>query len=311
MVESNNGVERLDVKLIRYFLVLVEERNVSRAAERLDISQSALSHALGRLRQALGDLLVVRTGGRMEATPRALELVPIAARILRDLDRMVAQPESFDPAIAATRFVMSSTWYFDELLMPLLVERLQREAPRVALETWPPNSERGDEWIENGEIDFRLGWVPEPASELRFQTLYVDRCIGIARLGHPDAAPKLTLERYLRSAHVRLAPARRVNHFVQQALQALGVPAPPTAFVSHNHHAVMETVARTDLMCVLPLRIVQASAARLNLQMMELPFALPEMPVGVYWHERTHALASHRWFRAVLAEVSRRFAEGR
>lgn len=303
----SSGVEQLDLRLVRYFAVLMEEQNVSRAAERLDISQSALSHALARLRVALGDPLVVRSGTSMVATRRALELAPIASAILRDLDRMLPSFEVFDPPTARTRFVMSSTWYLDDLLMPLLVARLQRDAPGVSLETWPPNSQRGDDWIANGEIDFRLGWVPEPAPELRFQGLYVDRCVVVARQGHPLLEQRLTLEQFLAAGHLRLAPARRVNQLVQQALMALNIPELQPAFVAHSHHAALGTIAKSDLIAILPARIVDANAMRLGLQKRDPPFTLPEMPVAVYWHERTHMLDSHRWFRRLLASVARQF----
>lgn len=310
---SNTDVvaEQLDLKLLRYFVVLLEEQSVSRAAARLDVTQSALSHALRRLRNLLDDPLVMRSSGRMKATERALELQQIALAILHDVDRMVSKPLDFDPASSSVKFLMTSTLSFDWLLMPLLVERMRREAPCTTLETWSPNSELGDIWIEYGKIDFRLGWVPHPSPELRFQTLYTDHCVCIARHGHPRLEGRITFEQFLRFSHVRVANARRVNHYVDQALNALGASELHIPFIAHSYDAVMQSVARTDLIAVVPSRIVGASADALGIQVLNPPFELPEMPVAVYWHERTHAKPSHRWFRRLIADIARQHEASR
>jgi DNA-binding transcriptional LysR family regulator len=295
-----------DLKLLMCFDALMAERSVSRAAERLDLSQPAMSHALARLRRLFDDPLLLKGRGLMTPTARALQLEGQVQELLAALRRLAEQPAAFEPATARQRFSIMAPEYAEYLLAAPLALRLQREAPNVALDFRASDPERALDWLARGDLDFRLGWWPEPPAALRYKLLFRDRLVCAVRKGHPRFRAAITSEDFLAAPHVRLQTPRTSvsSGALDQAATALRRTL-NIALKVQNLSVMSEVVAASNLVATLPERLALRLQEKYPLQVLPLPLAVPDIRMALYWHERTHKHAAHRWLRQALSDVSK------
>jgi DNA-binding transcriptional LysR family regulator len=300
-----NVVQNIDRALLRCFDALITERSVSRAAERLGLSQPAMSNALARLRELLDDPLLLRARGLMTPTNRALELVEPVRNTLASLDRILSRPGPFDPATSRLSFTLTAPEYVESTLLPALIERLQRDAPLIDLEVRSVNPDKAVEWLETGELDFRLGWVRDPPPSLRSRLLFRDRFVCLARNEHPHIHGSLSLDQYMTLPHVRARTSTR-STFWRTIDEAASVHrrGPRVAYIVQDFVVAPRVVATTDLIATVPERFALSVAGPYSLQILKPPLRLPPISICAYWHERTQREPAHRWFSKVLAEVS-------
>jgi DNA-binding transcriptional LysR family regulator len=312
-VQQRMDIYDVDVALLRTFSALVSERNVSKTAERLNVSQPAVSHALDRLRKLFDDPLLVRAQGRMTPTVRALELAGEVNRILSDLEHLTAAKASFNPASTRAKFVLSATEYLEYLLVPTLLARLEEEAPGVDLEIRSPSPSRSLSFsaLEQGDLDLQLAWMPSPLPSQRFRRLFSDRLVCIARRDHPQVQGSLSFEQLLSLPHVRGSRGSHVTgRSIDSAVAARGGRL-RLALKVENFLTIPFVVARSDAIAALPEGLARDFAGPLKLQVLEPPLKLPQVRFAMYWHERTHNNRRHQWFRKLLAEVAETVWEGR
>jgi len=296
--------EKLDLKLLHLFSVLMTERNVSRAAQRLGISQPAMSLVLRRLRVLFKDPLFVRAHNEMVPTPRALELGVSVRRILEDLGTLLDVEPSFDPKTARAHFALTIPSYISFLLLPKLIRAVERRAPGVTLDARASDRDLAAQWLETGEIDFRIGWINAPPDALRYKVLYTDRFVVLASRTNPKARRSLSVEEFCTLGHVRtmVHPRSDSGRLIDQALGALGLRLNITAVVQ-DALAVPYTVVNTGLIALVPSRLAVSVARHLPLRILQPPIELPEQTIALYWHERTHNGAAHRWLRNEIGEI--------
>jgi DNA-binding transcriptional LysR family regulator len=194
---------QLDLNLLRVFDALLDERGVTRAGDRLGLSQSAVSHALGRLRLTLGDELFVRRSTGMEPTPRALEIGPALHTALLQMQTALA-PAGFDAATTERRFTVAAGPYGCAVLIPAVVQALQREAPGATLQI-AAYGEGTVEALDTGRNDAALMGADAPARRFRFQRLFTETMVWIVRAGHPLTEGQLTLQRLMDTPHILVA----------------------------------------------------------------------------------------------------------
>lgn len=297
------NITNLDVRLLHWFDILISERSVSRSAQRLNISQPAMSLALRRLRRMFRDPLFVRAHNEMVPTPRALELVVPIRRILEELATLVEGAASFDPQTANGQFTITVPSYISFLLLPRLIRRIEKKAPGISLDIRSSNREHAIEWLEKGEIDFRIGWIKEPPDTLRFKTLYRDHFVCLARKDHPEVGRKLTLEQLCAVPHVRAMVHKNSDsgRLIDQTLDALGMRI-RIALLVQDSLIVPYVVANSNLIAVVPARLAQGISRQLLIRVLPVPIKLPEQNIALYWHERTHRDAAHEWMRAQIGE---------
>jgi DNA-binding transcriptional LysR family regulator len=296
----------IDRTLLRCFDALVTERSVSRAAERVGVTQPTMSTALARLRLVFGDPLLLRARGMMTPTNRALELVEPVRAALANIDGILARTNAFDPATSRARFTLTAPEYVEYTLVPPLIEALQSSAPHISLDVRSVNPAKALEWLESGEVDLRVGWVREPATSLRSMVLFRDRFVCLARSGHPEVKGRLTSQQYLSLTHVRARTSPR-SDFWRVLDEATGEGQQRRARVAHIVQDFMVTpriVAGTDFIAVVPERFALSVAGHYSLQMLKSPLRLPAICISAYWHERSQREPAHRWFRKVLTEVA-------
>ncbi len=305
VIQIMNGQDP-DFRLLRCFAALMTERSVSRAALRLELSQPAVSHALARLRRLFDDPLLLKGQGRMTPTARALELEGEVRALLGAAERLRARPAEFAPATARQRFNVMSPEFVEYLLAPRLAADLETRAPGIDVAFRSSAPEHAAAWLESGEIDLRLGWLPDPPPSLRMKLLFRDPLVCIVRRGHPRLKGRISAAQYLDAAHVRVEqPRTRVSTgAVDAAVAALGGRL-RIALQVQNAYALAHAVAQSNLLSTMPQRLARAMAAHHPLQVLSLPLEVPDARIAMYWHERTHKQPAQRWFRQLLAEIAR------
>jgi DNA-binding transcriptional LysR family regulator len=292
----------VDLNLLVALDALLTARSVTRAAAQLGLTQSATSHALGRLRQLFGDELLIRSPRGMLPTPRAEELaIPIRA-VLLDIERAVAHAPGFDPATATTTFTIAAQDYAELLLLPALIERLRVEAPGVALAVVPAGDGCWED-LEAGRVDLVLAPFAPERGGLCQKHLFDERFVCLLREGHPAAKRKLTLDRFVELPHALIAPGGRPGGSVDDALALLGRTRRVTLMVPHFLVAP-HIIARSDLVLTVPERIARHFAGLLPLRVLTPPIELPGFRMHQLWHERRSRDPRLTYLRKLIAEVA-------
>lgn len=300
------NIQEIDFRLLQCFAALLTERSVSRAAAQLELSQPAMSHALGRLRRLFDDPLLIKGHGHMTPTARALELEVEVRALLAGAERLVSRPAEFVPATTRTRFVVMTPEFVEYLLAPPLIAHVEAHSPGVDVAFRTSDPEHAPDWFESGEIDIRLGWVTDPPPLLRVKLLFRDPLVCIARRNHPRLKNRISVAQFMETPHVRVErPRTRVSTgAVDAAVAALGGRL-RIALQVQNAFALAHAVAQSNLISTVPQRLARVLAAQHPLQVLPLPLDVPDVRIAMYWHERTHKQPAQRWFRQLLAETAR------
>lgn len=296
-------LRRLDLNLLVVLEALISERSVTRAADRLGLTQPAVSHALGRLRKSLGDPLLVRVPRGMELTPRAQAIARPLARALDDLAAAVRPPAQFEPASASRRFRIATDDYLERLLLPKLLARLWRAGPGIDIEVTTAGPRSGHE-LADGPLDAVIaptgviGRLPGAYT----QHLFDERFVCLSRARHPAIGRKLTLDDYVSLPHLLVSPGGRPGSVVDSALARLGLRRRVAITVPH-FLAALPIVRQSDAIVTIGRRL--ALASREGLRIHAPPLELPGFDVSLFWHERDHADPAHIWFRRMVAGTAR------
>jgi DNA-binding transcriptional LysR family regulator len=295
-------LQDLDLNLLVVLDALLQDRNVTRASQRMGTTQSTLSSALARLRTALGDPLFVRSQRGLVPTPRALALGPVVREVLQTLSDAMASQEAFDPATAQHRFVLAATDYVQAILLPPLLRLLQAEAPGIQIEIIPISHQFPWESLAGSEVDLILGGSLQGPEGLQSRLLFKDRLACVLRQGHPALERPLDLAAYLSLSHVevRVVDGQTV---ADQALAGLNVHRHVVLAVPQFLVALF-TALETDLCFTLATRIAHPFAKDLPLVMLPLPFETPPVSVRAFWHVRMKDDLMHRWLRSVVFRAS-------
>ncbi|MBO9197283.1 LysR family transcriptional regulator [Rhizobium sp. 16-449-1b] len=301
---------RYDLNLLPVFVTLMEERNVTRAADRLGITQPALSNALARLRVVMRDPLFVRERYGMQPTQMALELAPVIATALAAIDGAVLGQQEFDPAEADLSFTIAPNSYVEYVLMPAIVARLRETAPGIRLRLTPYGNDLIETGVMSGTTAMVLGRIVEPPDNLVVQHLMDEGLACVVRADHPEISDSLSKEQYERMRHVNVVPHGRLRVGLFQALEQRGLRREVAVSVTH-FLAVPEMIAVTDYCATLPRLICRHLAADPRLKIVPAPVDLGSFPVDLAWHVRHRDDPAHRWLRSLIADVAREVSEVR
>jgi DNA-binding transcriptional LysR family regulator len=302
----------LDLNLLRVFDAVMSEQNLTRAANRLAMTQPAVSNALKRLRDALGDELLIRTAHGVRPTARAEELWPTVRKSLADLEAAVT-PETFDVSKTQTTFRMAMADATAALWLPALVRLIEREAPGINVRMVPLTTRDPRASLLRGDIDLTIGFFPgvvaqlgtEPSSPIRHERLYTGHYVCVMRKNHPLADQELTLDAYCASNHLLVSFSGRAHGLVSDALAQLGRQRRILLTVNQFFTAG-QIVASSNLLTVLPRHLIGSTgmSADADLITKELPFSMPAVHVDMLWHERDARSPAHRWLRAKLVATT-------
>ena len=298
---------RYDLNLLPVFLTLIEERNVTRAAERLGITQPALSNALARLRTTLKDPLFIRERYGIQPTPIALELAPVIAEALAKIDEAVLGQQAFDPAKAERLITIAPNNYVEFALVPHIVARLRETAPGIKLRLTPYGNDLVETGVISGTTSVVLGRITEPPDNLIVQHLMDESLACIVRADHPEIGETISKEQFERLKHVNVIPPGRLRAGLFQALSQKGLKREVAVSVT-SFPSVPEMIAVTDYCATLPSLICRRLAEDKRLKVLPAPVDLGTFPVDMAWHVRYRHDPAHRWLRSMISETIQRVA---
>ena len=290
-----DDLRRIDLNLLLTLHALLAEQHVSRAALRLHRSQPAVSHALAQLRDLFADPLLVRRGGRLQPTARALELVQPLQEALQQLDALLSRP-GFDPARARRSFRLAMSDYGARVVLPRLMRGLREEAPGIDLVVTQGSREAMLSQLFDGEIDLALGVFPTLAAPLCAEPLFEERFACLADRDTLPARGGLTLEEWLARPHVLVAVRPGADNEIDLALAAQGQQRRVALALPH-WAAATEVIAGTDLLLTVARRSLEGRLSLKGLRCFEPPLPIRAFEFQQAWHERREGDAAHRWLR--------------
>lgn len=294
----------IDVNLLVALDALLDERSVTRAAERMGVSQSAMSRTLARLRELVGDPLLVRNVNEMERTPVAEDLCGPLREALGRLDALVTEREAFDPASSTRSFRLELTDHVAVALLPALLPRLRTQAPGVDLEVAPPEGEPEARLIER-RTELFIGGVVQDVPGLFRQALFEEELVCVVRHDHPAREDLHRIDRYAALDHLMISPRGTSREgVVDRALAAHDLQRRVVLRLPQFLVAPL-VVASTDLVATIPRRVAEALAHDGRLAIVAPPLPLASFTVHQVWHERHHHDHGHRWLRQQVAEAMR------
>ena len=311
--DHSPAFRQLDLNLLRVFDEVMTERSLTRAAHKLSLTQPAVSNALQRLREALGDDLMKRSGQEMSPTPRALALWPAVREALGQLEGALV-PGQFVPAQASNTFILAMADATAAKLMPGLLAAMDQTAPGVSIRVVPLTTRDPRRLLEDETLDLAIGYFPATMADLtaRIQSgaavafsherLYSGEYVCVMRRDHPLAKEALTLANYCAARHLLVSFSGRPFGFVDEALAAIGQKRRIVLTVNQFFTAG-KLVAGSNLLTVLPRHFVNATGIADQLVLRELPFAMPLVHVDALWHHRVHRLTAHQWLRQTLVGI--------
>lgn len=295
------NIEQLDLNLLRVLQVVLAEKSATRAAKRLHVTQSAVSNALGRLREALGDPLLVRNARGLSATPRARELEPRLASLMRSLEALLGSEPAFDPGVTTREFTLACADYCTTILGPTLCELLQQRAPRASLRFVPLEQLGHGEGLA-GRIDLHLGMPSRVPSGCSAASLFKDSFVCALPRRSKAAPRRLSLKVYLAAEHVRVSVLSSTKDAIDLALAKRGLAR--RVVLTVPHFSVVPLLVERGYVATLSRRLAQAQARYHALALCEPPLALGQRATRMVWHERTDADAGSRFLRQLVRDAA-------
>ncbi|MGO4852923.1 LysR family transcriptional regulator [Phaeovulum sp. W22_SRMD_FR3] len=300
---SKMNVNHFDLNLLRVFLAIWDQRSVTGAAERLNLTQPAISHALRRLREQFSDPLFLRVGQKMEPTEAAKRLHEPFSRALRVVHQTMHDHEDFRPAESERSFVIAMSDMAEFYHLPHLVAYLERVAPNLRLRSVQLEAATISSQLRSGQVDIALGYLPGlGAPEVDGQHLMFDRFVCLLAAGHPLAGKVLTPDDFPRLRFVDVALHATGYKTIEAGLQELGVRRNAAVILEH-FTIVPEVVRNSSCVALFPysasLRVNEGGAFSLA----ELPFDLPQIEICLFLHTNFLADPGLRWMRQAMAEA--------
>ena len=294
----------LDLNLLRVFDAVARERHVTRAAERLNLSQPAVSNALARLRAVLGDELFLRRPGGVEPTELAASLAGPVAEALDRLRDTLAARAPFDPATTDRIFQAGFSEYAEAVLAPPLLARLAREAPHCVLAIAHADRTNWEALLQGGQASLAVGVLPEPPALYTRLRLLPEAFCTLMRPGHPLAEGEFTLERFAGVPHLLHSPNGSRDGALDEVMREAGHPRRVAAVVAHLS-AVPEILLRTDLVITLSARLACQMAVAHRLVLRDPPVMVQHTRLSLLFHRRFEADGGHAWLRRLILSIAR------
>ena len=309
--DTTPNFRTLDLNLLRVFDEVMAERSLTKAAHNLALTQPAVSNAMRRLRETLGDDLVRRSGQGLEPTPRANALWPSVREALRQLQDSLS-PSTFDAVTSTATFVLAMADATASELIPGLLNVVERDAPGVSLRVVPLSTRDPRRLLDAESADLAIGHFPGALADLtanaqsggavnfNHQRLYDGEYVCVMRKNHPLAKKALTLDRFCESRHMLVSFSGRPFGFVDEALASLQRKRRVVITVNQFFTAG-RVVSQSDVLTVLPRHFVRVADAGHSLVVKDLPFDMPVVHVDALWHKRLQQSSAHQWLRGAIA----------
>jgi DNA-binding transcriptional LysR family regulator len=307
------NISKIDLNLLIYLDVLLREKNVTRAAGQLNITQPAMSNGLKRLRTLFGDPILVRTSDGMVPTERARALSPVIRKILLELEEALQGEEEFNEQNSQRVFRIMASDYAASTLLPGLLRRINQIAPSVTLDIMTPSDVNFHD-VEAGKIDMAINRFDELPQSFHQKTVWRDSFSCLLSADNPVVS-KFNLNSYLSSKHVWVSKTgfgvgvgmdpKDVQKlgWVDESLARLGKKRDIKVF-TRNYHVAMQLAYEDGLIATLPTRAAKLHENDPNYTILKPPFDIPDIELKMIWSPLLHHDASHIWFRQLVVEAA-------
>jgi DNA-binding transcriptional LysR family regulator len=292
----------MDLNLLVVFNQLLLDRSVSVAADKLDLTQPAVSNALKRLRAVLKDELFIRTSRGMEPTPYALHLAEPVIYALGALQTAFTTRDTFDPLSSSRNFQLAMTDIGEMYFMPPLMVALSKVAPNVRVSTVRPNAGNLREDMESGSVDLALGLLPNLQAGFFQRRLFRHRYVCVFRKEHPVARSPMTLKQFSELDHVGVVAANTGHGEIDGLLERAGIKRRLKLMLPH-FIAVGHVLQSTDLIATLPERFAERCEAPFGLVTSPHPARLPDIAINLFWHAKFNRDPANMWIRQLFVEL--------
>ncbi|MDP3512958.1 MAG: LysR family transcriptional regulator [Sulfuritalea sp.] len=293
-----------DLNLLVVFDAVLAERSISRAADRLGLSQPAVSNALARMRKATGDRLFVRLANAMVPTPYAQGIAEPIRQALASIRVSLAASQEFDPATSQRDFSIFLTDLGEAYFLPRLLERLNRIAPGVRLRTLPMPPESAEDALRNGEVDLAIGKLPDLGAGFYVQRLFRDRYVCVVRRNHPLIGGRITAKQFAAASHAIVTPGGWGHGIIERALIEHGLEQ-RIVLRMQNFLVLASIVATTDMVAIVPHSVGSQLSQHNDVRLLSLPIAIPAFDIKQCWQERFHDDRGNRWLRQQFVDLFR------
>jgi len=294
-------VTNIDLKLLAVVTELHRTRSVSQTAENLDLSQSAISMSLAKLRKLFNDPLFVRTSSGMNPTPHAVELIGLLKNAEDLLQTALDLHIVFDPMRSERRFTLCSSDIAQVTLMPRLMQRLKSIAPNVCIDLGRL-SEATPKQLESGEVDLAVGFVLPMGAGFCQQRLFKERFVCVARKDHPRVGDTLSIEEFQNETHVAIATCGTGHGVIEKELEAKSIHR-RVGLTVPSFLGIASIITTLDYLAVLPEQLARYLARTETVNVIPLPFSVPSYYIMQHWHERYTQDPASKWLRSVVANL--------
>lgn len=301
-IANSMDLRQIDLNLLVVFNQLLLDRSVSVTADKLGLSQPAVSHALKRLRVLLKDDLFVRTSRGMEPTPYAMHLIEPVGYALGMLQTALSQRDKFDPANSERTFTLAITDIGEIYFMPTLMAMLSREAPNIQISTVRHHSGQLTDDMASGEVDLAIGLLPSLTTGFFQRKLFKQRYVCMFRREHPVASNPITLAQYKSLHHVGVMSANTGHGELDDWLMKKNIHRSVKLCVPH-FVAVGHILQSSDLIATVPERFAQKCEKPFQLETSPLPFKLPDIAIQLFWHAKYNREPANMWLRQQLLNL--------
>lgn len=300
----------IDINLLYVLTTVLEERSATRAAQKLHVTQSAVSNALGRARELFGDPLVVRRAHGFEPTPRAVVLLPALREWVENTQGLLTDAPAFDPARSTRTFRVACADAIAATLLRPLLRVLQRCAPSTRLQLSTLDRLTADDGLARGEVDIIIGAPPTLRDGHEAEFVYRDPMECIVRVDHPKVRQRLSLSLFAELSHVELALFGVTNDAVDRALSKLGRSRTVQIALPY-FSSIPLAVAETDCVATLARRLARSFSTVLPLRVLRPPIELDPIEIRQVWHHRSDSDGAVKFLRGAVREAAKHSAKPR
>jgi DNA-binding transcriptional LysR family regulator len=287
---------KYDLNLLKAFDAIYKERNVTRAAERISISQPAMSATLTRLRDLFNDSLFIRDKFGVAPTEKAIAIHPDIERALDTLDCVVQSEQFFDPATESRTFTIAANEYFQIVILPSLLTYLRQHAPNICIVCSRFTQDLSDTGMMTGGTDLAFGRISNPADNLIVRQVITENVACLVSQTHSTIKHRLSVQQFEKFSHVVIQPHGKLKTGLFQGLESKKIQRRVACVVTH-FHVVSGLLVDSDYIAVLPRRICQLFAENKQLKQLDLPVELDDFPFHLAWHRRYQKDPAHLWLR--------------
>lgn len=293
-----------DLNLLLAFDALMKEDSVSKAAARLFITQSAMSHALNRLRDLLDDPILVRTSEGMKPTSQAKAMKPQVREVLKAIRHIVGGEKHFQPSTSKHQFVIEAADYIEYMILPPLMEKIYHDAPGIDAQIKKPEPNFPEKAMDDSDTDILLGFNKDVAAPSRFnkEILFEDERVCLLRKDHSLAKEKMTIAQFAKMDHLRISPTGNKSGAIDEVLLSKGLERHIALVVPHFLYA-SHILSTTDMIMSPPLRIAKQLIRFSPLKIRPLPLKMPPYQICMAWSPIRDKDPAHVWLRSQIQNI--------